>query len=255
KMAIKIKKIDEKNKVSRYLVKGTTPALLNAIRRSVMLHVPCLAIDEVKIYENNSVMFDEFLAHRLGMLPLQTDSKGYKTGEKVKLVLEKEGSCMVYSKDIKSTDPKIEVIDKKIPIVKLGKDQKLKAEMQAVMQAGKEHSKWQPAIVAYQELPVVYSEKECNQCGQCIEACPKSVLEIQGKKVVLKDAMECILCGACRDACERDALTVDAEKGSYILHIEPIAGMSENDIIGNAVQELQEKAKDFGKLLSKVKGG
>ncbi len=254
-MAVRIKKLDEKNNVGRYLVKGVSPTLLNAIRRSVMLHVPCLAIEDVAVYENNSVMFDEFLAHRLGMLPLRTDARTYKLGDKVKMVLEKEGPAMVYSKDIKSTDPKIEVLDKKIPIVKLGNNQKIKVEMQAVMSSGKEQSKWQPAIISYQELPVVYSEKNCNACGECTAACPKNVLEIKGKKVVLREPFECILCGACRDACKRDALVVDVEKDSFILHVEPIVGISVGGIINSAVEELHSKSKLFAKQLQKVKGG
>lgn len=252
-MALRIKKIAEKNNVSRYLVKGTSIALLNAIRRSVMLHVPCLAIEDVAIYENDSVMFDEFLAHRLGMLALQTDAKGSDRGDKVKMVLEKEGPCTVYSKDIKSTDPKIEVIDKKIPLVKLGKGQKLRIEMQAVMQSGKEHSKWQPAIIAYQEVPVISTEKNCNHCGECVTACPKSVLEIKAKNIVLTQPLECILCGACRDACERNALVIDVEKDSFILQIEPITGLTANQIIDKAIAELQEKSGQFEKQLQKIK--
>ncbi len=254
-MALRIKKIDEKGNVSRYLIKGITTPLLNAIRRSVIQHVPCLAIDKITIYENDSVMFDEFLGHRLAMLPVKTDAKSYKKGDRVKMVLQKEGPGMVYSKDIKCTDPKIEIVDKKIPIVKLKKDQKLKIEMQAIMQSGKEHSKWQPAIISYQELPNVYSEKNCNQCRECIDACPKSVLEIKAKKVVLKEPFECILCGACRDACERDALAIDVEKGSFLLYIEPVAGMPVNEVINMAIAELQDKNKQFAKLLQKVKGG
>ena len=65
-MTISIKKLDEKGNVLQYLVKDTSPAFINAIRRSVMLHTPCLAIEDVSIYQNGSVLFDEMLAHRLG---------------------------------------------------------------------------------------------------------------------------------------------------------------------------------------------
>ena len=254
-MTVKIKKIDEKGNVSRFLVKGTTPTFINAIRRSVMLHVPCLAVEDVSVYENDSVVFDEFLAHRLGMLPLKTDSKTYKRGDKVKLVLEKEGPCTVYSKDIKSTDPKIEVIDKKIPIVKLSKDARLKVEMQAVMQSGREHSKWQPAIVSYQELPKVYSEKNCNACKDCVEACSRNAIEMKGKKVVLTKPLECTLCKECSDICSKKALVVDVESDAFIVNIEPMVGVSPAEIVKNAVEELQEKGKQFAKHLQKVKGG
>ena len=89
-MTISIKKLDGKGNVSRYLVKGTSPTLINTVRRSVMLHTPCLAIEDVSIYQNGSVMFDEMLAHRLGMLPIKTD-KTYKPGDKVELVVPRYG--------------------------------------------------------------------------------------------------------------------------------------------------------------------
>ncbi|MFA5357923.1 MAG: DNA-directed RNA polymerase subunit D, partial [archaeon] len=106
---MEIKKIFEDGTVSKYLVKGTTPAFMNTLRRTIMNNTPCLAVDTIKIYENDSVIVDEMLANRLGLRPLKTDSKTYKKGNTVKLVLEATGPKTVTSKDIKSSDPKIEI--------------------------------------------------------------------------------------------------------------------------------------------------
>ena len=148
---VSVKKLDEKAGIVTLEVKGSETAFVNAIRRVVMQDVPTLAIEDVSIYENDSVVFDEFLAHRLGMLPIKSSAKGYKVGDGVKLVLEKEGPCTVYSKDIKSTDPKVEVADKKVPLLKLVKKGKVKLEMKAVMQSGREHAKWQPAVISFEQ--------------------------------------------------------------------------------------------------------
>ncbi|MDD5163541.1 MAG: DNA-directed RNA polymerase subunit D [Candidatus ainarchaeum sp.] len=251
-MAISIKKIFEKENTSKFLVKGVTATAMNALRRSVMEEVPCLAIENVSIYANDSVMFDEFLAHRLGMLPIKTDAKGYKQGESVKLVLEKEGPCTVYSKDIKSTDPKVDVADKKIPITKLSKGQNLKIEMDAVMQTGKEHVKWQPAIIAYQEVASIETAKDCDGCEECIKKCPKNVLELKAKKIVLVDPFLCTICGACRDSCKQGALKINIEPETFLLMIETSGTLTAKECLLSAITALKNKSKEFDKAISKI---
>ena len=51
-------------------------SLANAVRRSVA-EVPTLAIDEVEIYKNDSPLYDEMLALRLGLVPLKTEKGNY----------------------------------------------------------------------------------------------------------------------------------------------------------------------------------
>ncbi|MFH1257208.1 MAG: DNA-directed RNA polymerase subunit D [Candidatus Diapherotrites archaeon] len=148
---MEVKVVSDKGAMLKFSVKGTDSAFANALRRTVMNNVPVFAIEDVSFYENSGVVFDEMLAHRLALLPIKMDLKHYKEGESVTMMLEKEGPGMVYSKDVKSTDPKIEVIDKRIPLTKLKKGQKLKIEMKAVAGVGKEHAKWQPAIIAYEQ--------------------------------------------------------------------------------------------------------
>jgi len=253
-MPVSIKKISEEGNASKFLVKGVSAETMNSIRRAIMEEVACLAIEDISFYKNDSVMFDEMLAHRLGMLPVKTDLKGMKPGDKVKLVLEKEGPCTVYSKDIKSSDPKTEITDKKIPITKLDKDQTLKIEMDAVMGTGKQHVKWQPAIIAYQEVAVIKSGTDCNECEDCVKVCPKDVLEIKAKKVVLKNPYGCILCGACRDACKESALEISTEPESFILSVETQGTLETKECISMAVSELKNRSKEFEKeLLKKVK--
>jgi len=252
-MAISIKKLKEEDGICKYLVKGSSPAFINAIRRSMMLHMPCLAIEDVSIYENDSVMFDEFLTHRLGMLPIKMDSKGYKIGDTVKMVLEKEGPCTVYSKDIKSTDPKIEITDKNIPITKLAKNQKLKLEMQAVVLSGKEHAKWQPAVVGYREMPTLAASSDCNGCSDCIKICPVNILEMKGKKVAMTKPEDCILCGACVDACKKEALKLEFDGSTFVFIVEPISGMSAKEVVSGAVKVLLGKSKEYSKALQKIK--
>ncbi|HPM27396.1 MAG TPA: DNA-directed RNA polymerase subunit D, partial [Methanothrix sp.] len=57
----------------RFLLSGVTAAFANGIRRACMSEVPVLAIDEISLYDNTSVLFDEQIALRLGEVPLKAD--------------------------------------------------------------------------------------------------------------------------------------------------------------------------------------
>jgi DNA-directed RNA polymerase alpha subunit len=47
-------------------------SLANAVRRYVD-QIPILAVDEVEISKNDSPLYDETVAHRIGMIPLKMD--------------------------------------------------------------------------------------------------------------------------------------------------------------------------------------
>jgi DNA-directed RNA polymerase subunit D len=187
---MEIKKISKADRTIKFSLKGVTPAFINAIRRTIHTNVKSFAVDTVNIYENTSVMFNEMLAHRLGMLPIQTDTKTYKRKDKVILMVEKEGPCIVYSKDIKSTDPKIEIVDKKIPIVELGKGQKIKIEMEATLDSGKKHSKWTPGIMSYSYNKDVFTVNVESFGGmEPKEILDEAVEELKQKTGELKKAL------------------------------------------------------------------
>ncbi len=65
-------KIISKNEEKVSFVTDMSETLANAIRRSV-LEIPILAIDEVEFFKNDSALYDEILAHRLGLIPLVTE--------------------------------------------------------------------------------------------------------------------------------------------------------------------------------------
>jgi DNA-directed RNA polymerase alpha subunit len=54
---------------------GIHPSIANAFRRLMLSDVPTMAIDKVHILNNTSVIQDEVLAHRLGLIPLKADPR------------------------------------------------------------------------------------------------------------------------------------------------------------------------------------
>lgn len=246
---VEVKKVSEKGNILKLLITGADSVLVNSIRRSALAEVETLAVEDVSIYENSSVMPDEMLAHRLALLPIRTDSKRYKSGDKLKLMLEKEGPCTVYSKDIKSTDPKTDVVDKKVPIVKLKKGQKVKIEMDALMGKGKDHAKWQAAIIGYKNVSDIIVGKDCTLCKECIQACSKKGLDIKGKTITLKEPLQCDMCGECKDACKTGQLKIKEKENAFLFSIESLKSLENSEILEEAITKLEEKTEEFRKAL------
>ena len=157
----------------QFMLSGVKLRFANALRRAMIADVPKLAIDEVNIHENTSLLYDEQLALRLALIPLKTDLRDYGDGadDRVSLTLkaispERAGYTTVYSKELISSDPKVEAAFGNIPIVKLISAerevgnmksvarQKIALEAIAKLGKGKEHAKWQPVTTcSYKDMP------------------------------------------------------------------------------------------------------
>ena len=55
-----------------FVLKNTDVSVANALRRAILVWVPTVAIDLVEFEVNTSVLNDEFIAHRLGLVPLRS---------------------------------------------------------------------------------------------------------------------------------------------------------------------------------------
>lgn len=248
-----IKKVYEEGNITKYLIKDTSVNFLNALRRTIITDVPCLAIEEINFYENTGIIFDEMLANRLGLLPIKTDVNSYKKGDKVKLVLETEGPCIVTTKDIKCTDPKIEILDKKIYITKLGKEQKLKLEMTAIMESGSKHAKFQPAIVSYNELPYIDNEKSnVKNIKDLVEAAPEGSVEAKAGKLFLLDPYNTKIQNQPVDVLEKYGAKLAYSNNEFVLTIESTGQLTPQELIQGAIKELNERFNEFEENLKKL---
>jgi len=154
---------------ARFLLRGAKPAFANAIRRACLAEVPSLAIDEISIYDNTSVLFDEQLSLRLGLVPIKADDLSlYSVPEEcdcggagcpacqVQMTLTAEGPCTVHSGDLRFADPGVKVAFEKIPIAILGEGEKLMIEGIVTLNRGTVHTKWQAGTqCGYKNLPEI----------------------------------------------------------------------------------------------------
>ncbi|HID20168.1 MAG TPA: DNA-directed RNA polymerase subunit D [Methanophagales archaeon] len=165
-------KIEERGKNEvKIVLSGVKIRFANALRRAMIAEVPKLAIDDVNIHENTSLLYDEQLALRLALIPLKTDLSAYSADDRVSLTLkaespERKGYTTVYSKELISSDPEVVAAFENIPIVKLITTereiggvrtlarQKISLEAIARLGRGKEHAKWQPVTACgYKNVP------------------------------------------------------------------------------------------------------
>lgn len=244
----------------KVIIPDVNPGFLNAIRRTAIAWVPTLAIEDITFTKNDSVLYDEIIAHRLGLIPLKTELKSFTFKNKckckgegcgrceAKLTLKAKGPCTVYSGDLKSQAAK-PVFDK-IPITKLLEGQELVLEATAVLGEGHEHIKWSPCWITYQGTPMIdINSKKCNSCAQCIEACPVNVYDKKEKKPVVKNLMNCHLCRACQDICEKEAINVQGSKKDFIVNIESWGQMSAKEILEKSCDILTNKLEEISEAI------
>ncbi|MFH1394364.1 MAG: hypothetical protein ABII71_00880 [Candidatus Micrarchaeota archaeon] len=133
-----------------FLVDGITSGFANMIRRYSISRIPVLAIDTVVFYDNSSPFWDEYIAHRLGLMPIITPAKTAE-GTEVLFSLDAAGPKVVYSGDMKSSDDSIKMGQEKIVIATLGENQTLRFEGKAVVGTAQTHARFQSGLMAYGE--------------------------------------------------------------------------------------------------------
>jgi len=256
----------DKNKISFVLI-NSIPSFANVIRRTIMEEVPVMAIEDVEFRKNSSILYDEIVAHRLGLLPLTTDLKSYNIPSEckckgkgcarcqLKLTLKAKGPCMVYASDMHTRDSAIKPVYPKTPIVKLLKNQSLELEAIAALGKGKEHAKWSPGHVYYKNKPVIEIDiKKCDGCGKCVGQCPTKTIEIKDNKAtVSKDHLiDCHLCNACVDSCPKEAISVTGSN-DFIFYLESWGQLDCKKILLEASKILDKKLDEFSEKLKQAK--
>ncbi len=244
-----VKILSKSDKKLKFVLE-TDAGFANALRRTMTAEIPVMAIETVDIEENTSGLFDEAVAHRLGLIPLTFTPKLYKLREEcacdgkgcsrceVVLVIDKTGPCTVKAGDMKSTSDDVKPVDDEIPVVELLEGRKLKLEATTQLGFGKDHGKWKAAIVGYQNVAVVK--------GSASEACDEHVFEKKDGKLRLGMEENCV---KCMKLLESDG---KIDENSFLFSVETISGLSPEEIVNLALNALEEKAEEFTKELGKA---
>ncbi len=262
----------------KLLFKDAPPHILAAARRAAIEYVPTMAVDYLLILENDSVLHDEVLAHRIGLIPLTSDKavEKYKLPEEcreeeqekctARLYLEARNEdseeMVVYSGDLKPEDPDVRPVYDKIPIVILGRGQSVVAEVVARLGRGREHIKWSPVSVSVLvNVPIVNfdltkaSEDEVEDCLKCIENYNTELAnEMKSKKkgsIKILKFKNTSLLRYCEEKACKGIVSVKYLDNERILYIESSGSLKPENIVKLAFKELVKKLDELeGKIKS-----
>ncbi|CAL5329311.1 unnamed protein product [Camellia sinensis] len=213
----KVKIRELKDDYCKFELRDTDASMANALRRVMIAEVPTIAIDLVEIEVNSSVLNDEFIAHRLGLIPLTSDRAMSMRFSRDCDACDGDGQCEfcsvefhlrakcindqtldVTSKDLYSSDHTVVPVDfsdsssgfdnteqRGIIIVKLRRGQELRLRAIARKGIGKDHAKWSPAAtVTFMYEPEIHINEELMETlsleekTSWVESSPTKVFDI-----------------------------------------------------------------------------
>lgn len=283
---------------TKIVLSDVAPSFVNALRRTLISDIPKMAIGNVefhlgpirdehgKEYESVTPLFDEIIAHRLGLIPIPTEIGLFNyRGEcscggegcpncTIMFSLNKKGpseddsadTITVYSTDLQLVKQKIEgvsekkytekfEIKEKIPIVKLNRNQALLLYATAELGTGRQHAKWQVAhAIGFRYYPMIeIDDKKCDAGGSCIKNCPRDVLKKEKKNIVVENLEDCTLCKACEEACSLGAVKVTADDSKFIFQFETDGVVTAKEAFKHALEILKADFGEVHKLVGKLK--
>ena len=207
--------------------------------------MPTIAIEKVEIYNNTSLFQDDFLSHRLGLIPLDVDPQLFDFPNdkeedpnkiaKQKLIFELKIKC-TYEKSKSKTDGKSEVLNRRvlskfikwvplegqenmferppvpvlddILIAKLSPGQEMDLRLVCVKGIGRDHAKFSPvSTAAYRLLPKIEILRDVRgQDADLVkESFSKGVIEITGEG----DQRQAKVVDSRKDMCSRNIFRHD----------------------------------------------
>ncbi|WP_135362637.1 DNA-directed RNA polymerase subunit D [Halosimplex halophilum] len=241
--------VERGDREARFLVRGITPAFANGIRRAMIADVPTFSIDQLRVVENSSVMFDEQIGLRLGLVPLTTPADEFEVGDEVTLALDVEGpsreetteTVTAYSGDIVSSDEMVQPADDNIPIIDLKAGQRLEVEADAVLDRGREHAKHQGGVaVGYRHLQRVNVVGDKGEFADDEPNILRGVIEDDGELVATEEFDN--------DLTERypgKELEVEDVPNAFVFHVETDGSLTVEELVVRAVDSLRDRADEL----------
>ncbi len=250
------------------LIRGFSVAYVNALRRLALSEVPTVSVDFAYIYDNSTGIYDEMIAHRLGLVVFKSDAalEKYAPPEVcaeleppnpkcfIEIFLDvsvDEGGGGVYVKasDLSTSDREVEPVYPETPIAFVAPGQRIHLVAYARLGRGREHAKWSPASVSILKYtPIIYydSSKATGECLECISAYTDIVKALSSGgsgKIELYGLLNTSGLRYCAETSCRECLKLVYDSSSLQLIIESTGALRPERIIFEASKILEDKVK------------
>ena len=256
---MKIQPLNKSETELSFILQDSNPVTANTLRRLMTAEVPIMAIDEITFIKNDSALYDEILAHRIGLIPLKTDLKSYEEKDKCackqegcakcQLIfsLKTKGPTTVLSESLTSQDPKITPRIKDLPIVKLTKNQEIELEATAILGKGRNHVKHSPGLITYKAFPIIkIKDKKSIEISKL-----KDQVKIEGDELKIKDLTNFNV-EILEDHFQNN-IEILYSKKDFIFTIESYGQLAPKEILEKSIEVLNEKLDRFTKQLKESK--
>jgi len=239
-----MKKI-EKNENQIVFTAEINETLANSIRRYIG-QIPVLAIDEVEISKNDSALYDETIAHRLGLIPLKAEKTSEKKPGKLSLNIKREG--IVYSGDLKGHPA---VVYKNIPITTLSGDREL--QLSTITRAGKgaEHSKFSPGLMFYRNVSEITLDKEFYE--EIKKIFPDAEIKEKGQKIIIIDNKKREVADVCEGIADKKKKRAETEKkDELVITVESFGQIPPGEVFIKSIEALKKDLALLAKNVDKI---
>ncbi|WP_241759689.1 DNA-directed RNA polymerase subunit D [Aeropyrum pernix] len=262
----------------RLRIRGYPVVFVNAIRRTVLSDVPTMAVDYAYIFDNTTAVYDEMVAHRLGLVVLDSNEavEKYRRPEEcagkepseedcfVEVSLEAEVDAegetgrYITAGDLSISDPQVKPVYPETPLIYVAPGQRIHVQAFARLGRGKEHTKWSPAslsVLRYTPILIYDSSKAGDECLECLSAYPQVVeaLKSGGKgSLVLEGLRRTSGLRYCAETACRGAVEVRYDSSNLDLEVESTGALRPEKIVELAIRELEEKVKRFAEAVESV---
>lgn len=273
---MKVRSLKREDDALEVLIEESDPTTVNAVRRTLIADVPKMAIEDVefhlgpiraedgKEYESVAPLFDEMIAHRLGLVPIPTDLGLYNRRETcpschgegcpsctIIYSVNKRGPGVVTSADMEPIgDAKLRPKDPNIPIVQLAEGQAILIYATAVLGIGKDHAKWQPTHgVRYLYVPIVkVGSKTIDVLDPAVPFCTSHMISTAVEEEETRElASDCAVCKAFSEAYKTNSIKTSNDPSRLVLRFETDGSMAAKDALLKALEILSAEFADLAK--------